>query len=69
MLYTDLYREVKGNPGNHTVHGTNMSKYLERMCKSNDQLLRLAEIVERTARTEIEINPDDVFEKIKAEGK
>ena len=64
MLYTDLYREVKGKPANHNIHGLQMAKYLERMCKSNDQLLRLAEILERATRESTEINSDDVFDEI-----
>jgi len=64
MLYTDLYREVKGQPANHNIHGVQMAKYLERMCKSNDQLLRLAEILERSTREKTEIDPDAVFAKI-----
>ena len=44
MLYTDLFMDVKGSAEKHGLYGTQMAKYLERMCKSNDQLLRLAEM-------------------------
>ena len=64
MLYTDLYREVKGQPANHNIHGVQMAKYLERMCKSNDQILALAEIISKAEREEDKVNPDELFSKI-----
>jgi hypothetical protein len=41
-----------------------MAKYLERMSKSNDQILRLAEIIDKAESKESEINPDDIFNEI-----
>jgi len=37
---------------------------LERMCKSNDQLIRLAEMIERVDRQDTSVNADDIFSKI-----
>jgi hypothetical protein len=67
MLYTDIFMDVKGSPEKHGLYGVQMTKYLERMCKSNDQLIRLAEMIERAESNAIEINTDDIFSKIKEE--
>ena len=41
-----------------------MTKYLERMSKSNDQILKLAELVAKE-ESDDRISPDDIFEEIK----
>ena len=41
-----------------------MSKYLERMAKSNDQILRLAELIAKAEEQQTTINPDEIFDKI-----
>ena len=41
-----------------------MTKYLERMSKSNDQILKLAELVAKE-ETDDKISADDIFEEIK----
>ena len=64
MLYTDLFMDVKGSPEKHAIHGSTLTKYLERMCKSNDQLLRLAEMIERVERTSAGTSTDDIFQQI-----
>ena len=67
MLYTDLFMDVKGSAEKHGLYGTQMAKYLERMCNSNDQLLRLAEMIERVERQAGEVDVNDIFDKIKEE--
>ena len=47
----------------HVLNGPLMSKYLERMSKSNDQILRLAELIAKE-EPDGEINMDDIFNKI-----
>jgi len=45
----NMYRQLSGfvasDPQQHALHGPNIAKYLERMSKANDQLLKLAELV------------------------
>ena len=62
ILFTDLMIQTKGNMSNHQNYGTIMTKYLERMCKSNDQILKLAELI--SAEEEKSVNLDDIYEKI-----
>ena len=65
MLFTDSWQRMNGsNPLTHEVVGTTMSKYLERMCKSNEQILRLAELIHKAEEKSSKINPDDLFDQI-----
>ena len=41
-----------------------MTKYLERMAKSNDQILKLAEILAKEEEKSDVIKPDDIFDEI-----
>jgi len=63
ILFTDLLLQSKGNTANHAMFGTIMSKYLERMGKSNDQILKLAELIAKEDQGS-GISPDDIFNKI-----
>ena len=62
VLLTDLMIQIKGNVSNHTMFGPIMSKYLERMSKSNDQILRLAELISNEEK--VTIDPDAIFAEI-----
>lgn len=62
VLFTDLLIQSKGNSANHTVFGPIMAKYLERMSKSNEQILKLAELVAKEEKSEVSI--DDIYDKI-----
>ena len=64
-LFTDLMTQSQGNSANHAMFGTTMAKYLERMSKSNDQILRLAELIAKAEEKQETIDPDDIFRKIK----
>tara|TARA_Y100000593_G_C4152348_1_gene257694 strand:- start:289 stop:651 length:363 start_codon:yes stop_codon:yes gene_type:complete len=62
VLFTDLLLQSRGNAANHAMFGATMSKYLERMAKSNDQILRLAELLAKEEQASIDMN--DIFTKI-----
>ena len=66
MLVTNLWKEITADPEKHALYGTTMTKYLERMSKSNDQLVKLAELMQRsdTEVVEEEVDLDDVYKKI-----
>ena len=53
-----------GNTANHQVFGTTMAKYLERMNKSNEQILKLAELISKAEERSEKIDPDDLFSQI-----
>ena len=63
-LTVDLVKTSLGNSTNHLQFGSLMSKYLERMSKSNDQILKLAEIIAKEQEKEATVSPDDIFKSI-----
>ena len=64
MLFTDVYGSMSGDKADHVTLGPMMAKYIERMNKANDQLIKLAEIISREEEKESKINPDDLFKEI-----
>ena len=66
ILFEDLMINSMGNTANHAMFGTMMTKYLERMGKSNDQILKLAEIIAKEEENE-QITSDDIFKQIAEE--
>ena len=64
ILLVDLIKVSLGNSTNHLQFGNLMSKYLERMTKSNDQILSLADLVNKAEEKEEKIVPDELYEKI-----
>ena len=62
FLFTDLLTQSKGNAANHAMFGPIMAKYLERMGKSNDQILKLAELVAKEENSPVDVN--EIYNKI-----
>lgn len=62
MLFTELFLESQGSATNHLNFGPLMAKYLERMNKSNDQILRLAELIAK--EEDKPMNVDDIFSQM-----
>lgn len=63
ILFDDLMMQSRNNSANHTVFGPLMSKYLERMAKSNDQILKLAELIAKEEEKQ-QVSSDDIFNQI-----
>jgi hypothetical protein len=64
ILYLNAYTGFSGGQSEHVNVGPIMVKYLERMTKANEQLLKLAEIIKSTQDEEEKVTPDDIFSKI-----
>ncbi len=64
ILFTEAYKAMGTSSTDHVAIGTTMSKYLERMCKSNDQILQLADLISKAEQRETRVDPDDLFNKI-----
>lgn len=69
LVFADLYVAVHTHPAEHAIHGQTLSKYMERMSKATDQLLKLAELVAAAeAKTAQEVDerldPDDIYASI-----
>ena len=64
MLFNDAYISMSGGVNEHMNIGAIMSKYLERMTRSNDQILKLAELIAKEEEKSEAISEDDIFGKI-----
>ena len=64
ILFMDIYTNMSSGVSEHISVGPTLSKYLERMNKSNDQLLKLAELIAKEEEKNSRIDPDDLFQKI-----
>ena len=64
LLLNDLLITIPGSSGNHSTHGGLATKYLERMSNSNDQILKLAELIAKEQEIENTVSPDDIFNSI-----
>jgi hypothetical protein len=63
LLYMNLYPELR-DLNTHATHGQHVVKYLERMEKSNEQLLKLAALIRKAvedSKQEEGVNVSDVF--------
>ena len=66
-LYIGLYQTMGSSPSDHATHGGMLVKYLERMGKANEQIIKLAEMIKSTEDEEAELSPEDIFNKISKE--
>lgn len=64
MLFNDAYINLSGALSDHANVGTVISKYLERMCRSNDQILKLAELIAREEEKSENVSAEDLFSQI-----
>ena len=66
MLVTNLWKEITADPEKHALYGITIAKYLERMSKSNDQLVKLAELMQKSGEgvEDVDLDLDDVYSKI-----
>jgi len=62
-LFINLYQQMNCSSSEHLTVGATLTKYLERMSKANEQLLKLAEII-RSSSEERKLTPDEIFEQI-----
>ena len=67
ILFGDLYKDVHNNPNEHAIHGQTLTKYLERMEKSNQQLIKLAEMIDDLVEAEEDFltDEDDIYDTIR----
>jgi hypothetical protein len=66
ILFTDLYSQMGGSSSDHATLGLTLTKYMERMSKSNEQLLNLSkQISDSESATASSFSEDDIFERIK----
>tara|TARA_E500000331_G_scaffold255110_1_gene245654 strand:+ start:1145 stop:1501 length:357 start_codon:yes stop_codon:yes gene_type:complete len=64
MLFTDAYTSMGGGINDHIQLGAQLSKYIERMNKANDQLIKLAELISKEEERSSVIDSEDIFKQI-----
>ncbi len=64
MLFTDAFTSLSGSTADHVQVGNQLAKYIERMNKANDQLIKLAELIAKEEEKASAISPDDIFKQI-----
>lgn len=64
LCFSDLYMRVHGNPTEHAIHGQTLTKYLERMSKANDQLIKLADLINKIKEEDNLVDGDDALDQI-----
>lgn len=64
IMFGDLFAKVYGSVADHAIHGPTLAKYLERMEKSNTQLIKLAEILDEAVNEDEDglMGEDAVYE-------
>jgi hypothetical protein len=64
LLFVKLVKIVEDKSTEHAIHGRSLSAYIEKMSKSNEQLIRLAELVAKAEKSNNEIDSDEMFKRI-----
>ena len=67
IVFVEAYTTMTNTSTEHVTLGSSLSKYLERMSKSNEQLLKLADLISKSEAEHNTINADDLFSKIQGE--
>jgi len=68
MMYTKLVRIVGDKSTEHAVHGKAIASYLERMARSTDHFIKLAEMISREQgpKDDGPIDPNQIYDKIRS---
>jgi hypothetical protein len=64
VMFADAFLELKNTNNNHALLGATITKYLERMSKSNEQILRLAEMIVKVDEQEKSMNIDALYDNM-----
>ena len=63
-MFARLVKIAQDKSAEHAVHGKTIATYIERMSKANDQLIKLAELIDKADKKNEEIDSEDLFDKI-----
>lgn len=65
-MFAKLVRMCEDSSTEHAVHGRTIATYIERMSRANDQLIKLVDVIRKAEEEAENIDPDDMFDKIKS---
>ena len=63
-LLFELIGGIKGNTAEHHLNGPVMAKYIERMSKANDQILKLAELIQKAQEESTAVSEDEIWAQL-----
>lgn len=63
-LFTQAFAQLGSTAAEHVTLGPTLVKYLERMNKSNEQLLNLAGLITKEIERQSSVNAEDIFSQI-----
>lgn len=63
-LFTQAFSQLGGTSAEHVTLGPTLVKYLERMNKSNEQLLSLANLITKELEKQNSVDAEDIFSQI-----
>ena len=64
ILFNEAYSCMTNTAAEHISVGPILNKYLERMTRSNEQIIKLADLIAKAEDRAARIDPDDLFSKI-----
>lgn len=64
VLFESAYKTMGQSSTDHISMGSTLTKYLEKMTKSNQQLLELSTLISKDEEQAANIDPDDIFKRI-----
>lgn len=64
LLFNELHTIMGMSIGDQTMAANSLTKYLDKINKANDQLLKLAELLAKEESDSQVINSDDVYDQI-----
>lgn len=64
VMFSRLVTIADDKSTEHAVHGKTMATYIEKMSRSNDQLIKLAELIAKAESASENIDADDMFNRI-----
>lgn len=67
FLFLNLFSTMGNGIESHATIGGIIVRYLERMSKSNDQLLKLADMIKEVEDMESQVDVDELYEKMHIE--
>lgn len=63
--FSSALEEIEKDPATqHSLIGGVLAKYLERMSRANDQLIKLAEMISQEIEQQNRIDPDDIYSQM-----
>ena len=65
ILFTEAFRSMGiASTSEHITAGPILTKYIERMNKANDQLLKLADLISKEETEAAKIDPNDLYDQM-----